>query len=151
MQKYIIAHDLGTTGNKATLYDREGKLVDSAFFSYETEYAQTNWAEQDPEDWWQAVCRSTQILLQKTKVNATDVACVTFSGQMMGCVPLDKEARPLRKAIIWADQRSVEQERWLGERVAPDEIYQITGHRLSASYSINKILWVRDHQPDVYK
>jgi xylulokinase len=70
---------------------------------------------------------------------------------MMGCVPLDKEARPLRKAIIWADQRSVEQERWLGERVAPDEIYQITGHRLSASYSINKILWVRDHQPDVYK
>jgi xylulokinase len=151
MQNYVIAHDLGTTGNKATLYDREGKLVDSAFFGYETEYAQTNWAEQDPEDWWQAVCRSTQILLQKTKVNATDVACVTFSGQMMGCVPLDKEARPLRKAIIWADQRSVEQERWLGERVAPDEIYQITGHRLSASYSINKILWVRDHQPDVYK
>jgi xylulokinase len=151
MQNYVIAHDLGTTGNKATLYDREGKLVDSAFFGYKTEYAQTNWAEQDPEDWWQAVCRSTQILLQKTKVNATDVACVTFSGQMMGCVPLDKEARPLRKAIIWADQRSVEQERWLGERVAPDEIYQITGHRLSASYSINKILWVRDHQPDVYK
>jgi xylulokinase len=151
MKNYIIAHDLGTTGNKATLYDREGKLVDSAFFGYETEYAQTNWAEQDPEDWWQAVCVSTRQLLQQTKVAAADIACVTFSGQMMGCVPLDRQARPLRQAIIWADQRSVEQERWLGTRVAPDDIYQITGHRLSASYSVNKILWIRDHQPDIYQ
>jgi xylulokinase len=69
---------------------------------------------------------------------------------MMGCVPLDKEARPLRKAIIWADQRSVEQERWVGERVSPEEVYRITGHRLSASYSLSKILWLRDHQPDIY-
>ena len=66
MADYVLAHDLGTTGNKATLYDREGRLVDSSFYGYETEYAQTGWAEQDPEDWWQAVCVSTQKLLQKS-------------------------------------------------------------------------------------
>jgi xylulokinase len=151
MRDYILAHDLGTTGNKATLYDREGHLAGSAFFAYDTEYAHTRWAEQDPEDWWRAVCGSTQDLLHQTGVGGDDVACIVFSGQMMGCVPLDRHARPLRKAIIWADQRSVAQERWVGERVPPEEVYRITGHRLSASYSLCKILWLRDHQPDVYK
>ncbi len=90
MKNYVIAHDLGTTGNKATLYDREGRLTGSTFYGYGTEYAHTNWAEQNPEDWWQATCVSTHQLLQATGVRADDIACVTFSGQMMGCVPLDR-------------------------------------------------------------
>lgn len=152
MKNYILAHDLGTTGNKATLYDREGKLVGSAFYAYTTRYEHTGWAEQNPEDWWQAVCNSTRKLLaQIPGLRAEEIACITFSGQMMGCVPLDKQARPLRDAIIWADQRSVEQEHWLGARVPPEDVYRITGHRLSASYSLTKMLWVRDHQPDVFK
>ena len=64
---HIIAHDLGTTGNKATLYDRDGRLVGSVFYGYETEYAHTGWAEQNPENWWLAVCRSTRgFRLQRT-------------------------------------------------------------------------------------
>jgi xylulokinase len=151
MKNYILAHDLGTTGNKATLYDREGKLVSSAFFGYGTEFAHPNWAEQDPEDWWQAVCISTRRLLQKTGVTASEVAVIVFSGQMMACVPLDEHARPLRKAIIWADQRSTVQERWVDERVPAQEVYRISGHRLSASYSLCKILWLRDNQPEIYR
>lgn len=151
MKRYVLAHDLGTTGNKATLYDAEGALVGTAFSGYETEFAHTNWAEQNPDDWWRAVCISTQDLLRNAGVRGDEIAVITFSGQMMGCVPLDAEARPLRPAIIWADQRSVEQERWLGERISPDEVYQITGHRLSASYSLCKMLWIRDHQPDIYR
>ena len=150
MPNYVLAHDLGTTGNKATLYDAQGCLKGSAFYAYETEYAHTGWAEQNPEDWWQAVCASTQTLLQQCAVARDDVACVVFSGQMMGCVPLDKRARPLRKAIIWADQRAVDQARWIAERISPQQVYRITGHRLSASYSLSKILWLRDHQPDIY-
>lgn len=151
MKTYIIAHDLGTTGNKATLYNAEGQLVGSAFYPYSTDYPHTSWAEQNPEDWWQAICASTRHLLDQTGARPDDIACITFSGQMMGCVPLDKNARPLRTAIIWADQRSVEQERWVGERIPPQEIYHITGHRLSASYSLQKILWLRDHQPEIYR
>ena len=151
MTNYVIAHDLGTTGNKATLYDREGSLVGAAFQAYGTEYAHTGWAEQDPNDWWEAVCRSTRHLLSETGVRGDDIACVTFSGQMMGAVPLDRDARPLRKAIIWADQRALAQERWIGERLAFEDVYQITGHRLSASYSLAKILWLRDNQPDIYR
>lgn len=151
MKHYVLAHDLGTTGNKATLYNDEGMLTASTFYSYGTEYAHTNWAEQNPEDWWRAVCVSTQELLRNAGVRGDEIAVITFSGQMMGCVPLDAHARPLRNAIIWADQRSVDQERWLGERISPAEVYRITGHRLSASYSLCKILWIRDHQPDIFQ
>jgi len=152
MKNYVLAHDLGTTGNKATLYDADGKLVGSAFYAYNTQYAFTGWAEQNPEDWWQAVCASTQKLLQQTVgVRPEEIACITFSGQMMGCVPLGKDARPLRNAIIWADQRAVDQQNWVAERISPEDVYHITGHRLSASYSLAKMLWLSDHQPDTYK
>ena len=151
MKDTILAHDLGTTGNKATLYDRDGRMVSSVFHGYATEYAHTGWAEQDPQDWWQAVCASTGKLLQQSRVKGNDIACIVFSGQMMGCVPLDSDAMPLRKAIIWADQRAVDQERWIGERISPADVYQITGHRLSASNSLPKILWLRDHQADIYR
>ena len=151
MGTYVIAHDLGTTGNKATLYDRDGALVGASFYAYETDYAQTSWAEQNPEDWWEAVCLSTRRLLSETGVARDDIACITFSGQMMGAAPLDRDGRPMRSAIIWADQRALEQERWIGERLAFEEVYRITGHRLSASYSLAKILWIRDHQPEIYR
>ena len=151
MKNYIMAHDLGTTGNKATLYDAAGQLVGSAFYGYATEYAHPRWAEQDPEDWWKAVCTSTHQLLEQTGVSNDDIACITFSGQMMAAVPLDRNARPLRSAIIWADQRSTEQVNWLLERISFDEMYTITGHRLSESYSLLKMLWIRDHQPDIYR
>src|SRR5512145_347410 len=150
MKSDVLAHDLGTTGDKATLYNAEGRLVGSTVCGYATEYARPRWAEQDPEDWWRAVCASTRRLLQQTGVRAGDVACITFSGQMMAAVPLDRQARTLRKAIIWADQRATEQVRRLGERISFAEMYAITGHRLSESYSLLKMLWLRDHQPGVY-
>jgi xylulokinase len=150
MKQIILAHDLGTTGNKASLYDAEGKLLGSSLSEYGTVFENTLWAEQNPNDWWQAVCNSTKQLVQQTNIDKNDIACITFSGQMMGCVPLDKKAQPLRNAIIWADQRSIKQARWLSEQIAPEHVYKITGHRLSASYSLCKILWLRDNQPDIY-
>ena len=150
MKNHILAHDLGTTGNKAVLYDREGRLAGSAFAAYETEYARAGWAEQNPQDWWRAVCQSTRRLLSETGVHKNDIAAISFSGQMMGAAPLDRAGRPLRNAIIWADGRALEQERWIGERLSFAEVYQITGHRLGAPYSLAKILWLRDHQPDIY-
>jgi xylulokinase len=151
MKQFILAHDLGTTGNKASLYDSEGNLLGSSLSEYGVRFEQALWAEQNPEDWWQAICHSTKQLLQQTKTNKHDIACITFSGQMMGCVPLGKNAKPLHHAIIWADQRATIQEQWLGNQMSPEQVYKITGHRLSASYSLCKILWLKDNQPDIYK
>ncbi len=151
MKRFVLAHDLGTTGNKASLYNEVGQLVGSALSEYDSSFEHSGWAEQNPEDWWQAVCHSTKQLLRQAEVSNSELACIVFSGQMMGCVPLDNKARPLRNAIIWADQRAVAQERWLAERIPPERVYRITGHRLSSSYSLCKMLWLRKEQPEVYR
>jgi len=148
--QFILAHDLGTTGNKASLYDGAGKVLASSFHGYATEYPNATWAEQNPEDWWRAVCTCTRELLASAHIRPTEIACVTFSGQMMGCVAVDWQARPLRNAIIWADQRAVAEAQAIVEGVGWERAYHITGHRASPSYSGPKILWVREHQPEIY-
>ena len=65
--RYILAHDLGTTGNKASLFDARGALVSSALATYATDYPHPNWAEQQPGDWWQAVVVATQQLLRQSR------------------------------------------------------------------------------------
>ena len=147
----ILAHDLGTSGNKATLYRADGTLVASCVHEYPTSYPQPGFVEQDPEDWWNAVCASTRELLEKTGMRPERIAAVSFSAQMMGCLPVDREGNPLRPMIIWADTRAVEEERWMVERIGMERGYEITGHRLSASYSAAKLLWVRRREPDVYR
>src|SRR5664279_1550720 len=123
-EKYILAHDLGTTGNKATLFDGQGKVKASFFCGYKTDYPRPNWAEQNPEDWWQAVCESTQELIKIAKIEPGDIACVSLCGHMMGCVAVDKSANPLRSAIIWADTRAVEETRLLIEKVGMEPAYR---------------------------
>lgn len=150
-KQYILAHDLGTTGNKASLYNAEGTLLASAFYGYGLALPKVGWAEQDPEDWWQAVCVSTQQLLAASAVSAADIACVVFSGQMMGCVAVDREARPLRSALIWADMRAGDEAQAILDGVGMEEAYRITGHRASSSYSGAKMLWVRNHQPEIFR
>lgn len=146
--KYLLAHDLGTSGNKATLFSEEGQLIKSCVSSYGTRYFNGNWAEQNPDDWWQAVKLSTKELMQDT--DAADIAAISFSGQMMGCLCVDGDGKPLREHILWADMRSTEQEAFLRKQVDPRRFYEITGHRPSSSYSLTKLMWVRDNEPDVY-
>ncbi|MBR2019849.1 MAG: xylulokinase [Clostridia bacterium] len=149
MASYLLAHDLGTSGNKATLYSTDGALIKSVTYSYGLHVENGICAEQDPLDWWRAVCESTKALT--AEVEASKIAAVSFSGQMMGCVCVDRDGNPLRPAMIWADMRSTEQERQIRERIEQPEFYRITGHRISSSYSATKLMWVRDHEPDVYR
>ncbi len=149
-EKYILAHDLGTTGNKATLFDGQGLVKASFFCGYETVYPKPNWAEQDPEDWWQAVCESTQNLMKIAKIEPGQIACVSLCGHMMGCVAVDRHANPLRSAMIWADTRAVEETQILIEKVGMQPAYQITGHRTNPSLSGEKMMWIQRHQPEIY-
>lgn len=149
--KYIIAHDLGTSGNKATLFSEEGRLIGSTVYAYDCHYFNDNWAEQNPQDWWRAVCDTTKGLIAKTGIDKKDVAAVSFSGQMMGCLCVDKAGNPLRPSIIWADQRAQAQQQAIGERISLSDYYHISGHRNAASYGLHKLMWVRDNEKDVYK
>ena len=148
--KYLMAHDLGTSGNKATLYDCDGVLIGSCVESYVVSYPKDTWAEVNPIDLWRAVCNSTKQLLEKTGIKAEDIAAVSFSGQMMGCLVVDQDGVPLRPMMIWADTRSVKQEQFMKDAIGEKRGYQITGHRLSASYSAAKLLWIKENEPQIY-
>ena len=150
MSRYILAHDLGTSGNKATLYNFEGELCSSSIYGYPTHYPEDGWVEQEPEDWWKAVCLSTKEMLKKSGVHKKDIACITFSAQMMGCLPVDENGCPLRRSIIWADMRAVKQAALIEKTLGMETVYRITGHRIGSSYSAAKILWVRDNEPEIF-
>ncbi len=149
MKRYILAHDLGTSGNKATLFDEQGSLVDSRVTPYTMEVFNSNWAEQNPAIWWDAVCSSSKQVL--STIDPKQVVAVAFSGQMMACLPVDREGSPLHNALIYCDQRSGEEEAEFIDALGFDSIYSITGHRPSSSYSLTKLLWIKKHLPEVYE
>ncbi|MHC4253918.1 MAG: xylulokinase [Planctomycetota bacterium] len=148
MPAYLLAHDLGTSGNKATLFGTDGELVASRTCSYETNYFHSNWAEQDPEDWWRAVCESTRQIL--AEVDAADIASVALSGQMMGCTPVDRDGTPLRPSLLYCDQRATDEAEHILSRISPEDFYAIVGHRVSSSYTIEKLMWLKNNEPDTY-
>lgn len=148
MEAYLLAHDLGTSGDKATLFDAEGRLVASATTPYATHYFNGNWAEQDPEDYWRAVAESSRRI--SAGIDPRLIKAIGFSGQMMGCVCVDREGRALRPAILYCDQRGTAEEAAILSKIGALEFYRITGHRASASYSAAKLMWVKEHEREIY-
>jgi len=148
MTQYLIAHDVGTSGNKAVLFDTDGRLVASRTVAYETDVFNANWAEQDAGDWWRAVCESSRALL--AGIDPADVKAVALSGQMMGCLPVDDAGEPLRPSMIYCDQRATAEADRLQAAIGAEAFYAIVGHRVSASYSIEKLMWLKTHEPDIY-
>jgi len=153
MEKYIISYDLGTTGSKTVLFNEKGGIISSVYHSYPTYTAKPTWAEQDPEHWWKAICEGTKQILEKVKISPKKVAGISFSGQMMGSIPVDKDGICLRrKVLIWADARAREQAKKMVDRIGFEKFYKITGGgELLETYSIAKILWQKENEPEIFK
>ena len=149
MGKYLLAHDIGTSGNKASLFTVEGELVKSTVVSYEVTYGEGGKAEQNPEDWWKAVCESTKLITDGIDVN--DVLALSFSAQMQCCLVVDEMGNVLRPAMIWADQRAQVQAERLKAALDEHEMYKHLGHRISPAYSIEKLMWIKDSEPEIYE
>ncbi|MFC6356495.1 xylulokinase [Luethyella okanaganae] len=144
----IIAHDLGTTGDKASLHEDNGRLLAAVTVGYPAHFADGGVAEQDPTDWWNAVVEATRTLIARTEVDPASVTGLVVSGQMMGAVLLDASYEPVRPAIIWADTRSTRQADQLVDALGEREAYRMLGHRVNPTYSIEKVMWVRDNEPE---
>ncbi|PSR20527.1 MAG: xylulokinase [Sulfobacillus acidophilus] len=151
MRQYVLAYDLGTTGNKAVLVDEQCHLVASAFYPYTTFFPFDKAVEQDPWDWWISVRQSTHELLEQSGVPVESIAVISFSGQMMACVPLAHDGDPIGRALIWADMRSTAQAQRLNAEVGEHRLYQIVGNRANASYSAAKIMWVKENEPQRFQ
>ena len=152
--EFILAYDLGTGGNKASIYDVDGRCLGEDFVPYDTFYPRSGFHEQKPEDWWKAVIISTRKLLQKAQLPASQISCIGISGHSLGVVLLDKNKKLLKESIpIWSDSRPGErQTSAFFNCISETKWYHITGNGFPCQlYSIFKILWYRDHEPEIYK
>ncbi len=148
----ILAHDLGTTGDKATLFDAAtGAPLAATFAAYPTAYPRPNWAEQEPTHWQAAIFDSTRQLLEQSGIAPAAIAAVSFSGTMQGALPVDVTGRPLRPCIIWADQRATAESDAIVAACGADAIYRLTGLRASPAYTAAKMLWIKAHQPEIFR
>ena len=108
------------------------------------------WAEQDPRDWWRACGIAVKKALQKSSVRAEEIACVGFSGQMHGAVLLDSAGEVVRPALIWCDQRTEKQSRDLSEKFGTDRLIQLTCNPPLTNFTLTKLLWVRENEPQLW-
>ena len=153
-KKYILVHDLGTTGNKAIIVDDNLNLLASGYTPFKSYYPHANWVEQSPEEWWTGVVDSTKKAIESSGVDPADIAAVSFSAQMMSQTPVDKDGNVLLdRTAIWADCRSgKEAERLHAKFGGRDEYYKIHGVGWQSElHVINKLRWIKDNYPEVYK
>lgn len=148
---YLLGADIGTSGTKTALYDTAGNLISSATFSYPLYQERNGWAEQEPADWWNAVCLGIRKVISDSGVDPAAIKGVGLSGQMHGLVMLDKEGKVLRKSIIWCDQRTGEEVRWMDNNVGRDKMISITANPSMTGFTAAKILWVKNNEPEIYE
>jgi xylulokinase len=154
VNELILTYDIGTSGAKAVLFRLDASIVRSVYKQYQTYYPRPGRVEQSPEEWWGAVVESTQELVELTGIDPHQIAGISFSGQMMGQVPVSKDGTLLLEHVpIWADGRAFEQaEQVINELGSYEDLYNITlqGHNPQL-YSIFRVMWFREHMPEVFK
>ncbi|MFN2143801.1 MAG: xylulokinase [Anaerolineales bacterium] len=147
---YYLGIDSSTTATKALLLDEEGTVVGVASAEYEYETPQPMWTEQHPDLWWDGTVEAIRGVLAKTGIKGEDVKGVGLTGQMHGMVALDKDAKVLRKAILWNDQRTGAECDQIREMIGKQKFISITGNDALTGFTAPKILWMKNHEPELY-
>jgi len=143
---------VGTGGTRALILGEEGRVVASATEEHAPFASpEIGWAEQHPEDWWRACCVAIPKALKSSGLGAGDIACVGFSGQMHGAVMLDEQGKVVRPALIWCDVRTEPQCRELTEKIGAAQVIQATCNPALVNFTLTKLMWVREHEPENWK
>ena len=150
--KYWLGIDVGTGGSRALLVRADGAVVSGVTAAHEDILMlKPLWAEQRPQDWWNASRQAVRRLLAETGVRGEQIAGVGLSGQMHGLTLLDAADQVIRPALIWCDQRSQEQVDWINARAGEDMVLEQTANPVLTGFTAPKLLWVRDHDPASYE
>jgi xylulokinase len=148
--EYLIGIDIGTTGAKTVIFGADGSTVASAFEEYPLRHPRPGWAEQNPQDWWEATVKSIRRVLQTSRISLANLRGLSLSGQMHGAVLLGRDHQVLRPCIIWSDQRSAAQAEWINQTVGRERLLQIACNPALTGFTAPKALWVRDNEPEVW-
>jgi xylulokinase len=146
----VLGLDCSTTATKAILVDEAGAVIGTAHSEYGLSRPHPLWSEQDPRDWWQAAGAAIGSVLTSTGVRADQVEVVGLTGQMHGAVLLGDDDAVLRPAILWNDQRTAHECDLVRKAVGAKRLIAITGNDALTGFTAPKLVWVRDHEPQVW-
>jgi xylulokinase len=149
---YLLGIDVGTGGTRALIVDEKGRIVASATEEHRAfDSPKIGWAEQDPNDWWRAATIAIRKALTAGKLWANQIRCIGLSGQMHGAVMLDEAGKVVRPALIWCDVRTEAQCQELDERIGREKIIEHTCNPALANFTLTKLLWTRQHEPENWR
>src|ERR1051325_8661458 len=147
----LLGIDVGTGGTRAVVIDDSGRVVASATDEHAPFASpQTGWAEQDPQDWWRACRVAVRSALSQSGLGGEEIGGVGLTGQMHGTGLLDERDRVLRPALIWCDLRTDAQCRAITELVGAERLIELTLNPALPGFSLPKLLWVREHEPELW-
>ena len=148
--RYVLGIDFGGGASKAVLLAEDGRIAAVNTVEYPTSYPQPGYAEQDPRDWYRAACRTIGELLENSGADASEIAAVALDAATHTAVLTDENFQVLRPAVYWTDARSTQEVRFLREKYL-DVIEREVLHQPDTIWTLPQLLWIREHEPDVWK
>jgi xylulokinase len=148
MAPKLLGIDVGTSSTKAVLIDDQAQLISYATQDHPTSNPAPGHQEQDPRHWWDGACAAVGQILAETRIDPTEIAGISFSGQGCACLPVADGGEPLGRALIWTDERAVDQKARIRE-IFGAELGQIVGNDIYDQPE-PRMMWIRDNQPDRY-
>lgn len=150
MEQLLLGIDIGTSSCKVAAFTLEGKVAASATGDYPVYYPQPGWVEQNPEEWWSAVCGAVQAVFQQG-VSPSSIAAVGIDGQSWSCIPMGSDGNVLYNTPIWMDTRSDSICQRVKAEIGEDAIFRVSGNPFQPSYTTPKILWFLENLPEIYE
>jgi len=152
MERYILAHDIGTSSDKAVLVRFDGSIRATASAPYPTHYPNPAWVEQDPADYWNAVCDTSRRVLSENGIAPGSVAGVVFSTQAQGVIAVDESGTLLYPNITWVDGRAEKQAQRIMKKLGGKRLFTlVAGTPIMGKDCIAKIAWLKEERPEIYE
>jgi xylulokinase len=148
---FVLGIDVSTTATKAVLIDEAGNVRGNGVAEYDFSVPRPLWSEQEPGQWWDGAVAAIGSALAPAGVEGGDIAAIGLTGQMHGAVLLDEAGEVLRPAILWNDQRTSAECDAIRRAVGAERLIAITGNDALTGFTAPKLVWVRDHEPDVWQ
>lgn len=149
-KEYLLGIDIGTSACKIALFTKDGKVEAASSGDYPVYYPKAGWAEQNPDEWWEAVCDTIMKVLDSSGVKPTQIAGVGIDGQSWSAIAMDQEGKVLTNTPIWMDTRAQSICDRVNKEVGAEKIFSLCGNMLQPSYTTAKILWYKENLPEVY-
>lgn len=150
MTDLLLAIDQGTSGCKLTIFDVDGQVIADKTKTYPSYYPEDGFVEQDCDEWWRVSVEGIKEMLLDKNINPKAIKGIGVDGISWACIPIDKDGQVLYPTMIWLDRRAKKEAEWMKDQIGEEALINLSGNPVDAAYITPKMLWLKNHQPEVF-